>query len=140
MKILIIVWELPQTILACILLVFLKKKVTGRKTYRHAKVFYIRGFYGGISLGRYIILNNRYTGNELSLKHEYGHTIQSMYLGWFYLAAVGIPSLARSIIWRVFKLNSLRYYKGYPENWANSLGPGKKGRATRELPAGSGHA
>jgi hypothetical protein len=127
MKILIAIWELPQMILACVLLVFLKKKITGHKIYRRAKVFYIRGFYGGISLGRYIILNDRYTGNELSLKHEYGHTMQSLYLGWSYLVVVGIPSLARSIIWGLFKLNGLRYYKGYPENWANRLGLGKKG-------------
>ncbi len=114
-------------VIAGILLVFLKKKITGHKIYGRAKVFYIRGFYGGISLGRYIILNDRYTGNELSLKHEYGHTMQSLYLGWSYLVVVGIPSLARSIIWGLFKLNGLRYYKGYPENWANRLGLGKKG-------------
>ncbi len=82
----------------------------------------MKKFSGGISLGRFIILNEKYSGNELSIKHEYGHSIQSLYLGWFYLIIIGLPSIIRVIIWGLLKLKSLDYYKGYPENWANRLG------------------
>jgi hypothetical protein len=121
-KILYIVWEFPQTVLAVIMIAFLKRKIVRHEKYRSADVIYARGFPGGISLGRYIILNERYQVRDSAKKHEFGHSIQSMYLGWLYLIAVGIPSLSRSLIWRLFKLNRRDYYRGYPENWANRLG------------------
>ena len=77
-------------------------------------------------MGRSIILNDKYSGNELSIKHEYGHSIQSSYFGWFYLLIIGLPSIIRVIVWRIRRLKSLDYYMGYPENWANKLGFSKE--------------
>jgi len=125
-KILVIIWELPQTVLAAMMIILFKRRVTRRDTHRFANILYMKDFPGGISLGRFIILNERYSGEQFSKKHEYGHSIQSLYLGWFYLLAVGIPSLIRSIVWRLFKLDSYNYYGGYPEKWANKLGFGKE--------------
>jgi hypothetical protein len=127
LRVMIFIWELPQILLAGIILVFLRKRFTVQETFYNSKIFYVKNFPGGISLGRFIILNAGYTKNESVLRHEYGHSIQSLYLGWFYLIIVGLPSITRSIIWRLFKLNKSDYYKGYPENWANKLGfPGEK--------------
>ena len=132
-KILIIIWELPQTLLACIIIVFIKGKIVKRQTFRNVNIFYVKDFPGGISLGRFIILDKRYSNNELTIRHEYGHTIQSIYLGWFYLLIIGIPSITRIIIWRLLKLDSPIYYKGYPENWADKLGFIEEERKKRVL-------
>jgi hypothetical protein len=120
------IWELPQTFLAAMIMIFLRRKISGRGIYRNTSIIYMKKFPPGISLGRFIILNDKYSGNELSIKHEYGHSIQSMRLGWFYLFIVGLPSIIRILVWRIRKLKSLDYYKGYPENWANKLGFSKE--------------
>ena len=126
LKILLTAWELPQTVLAGVIIFFLRRKITGRKIYKNVNIIYIKDFRGGISLGRSIILNDKYSGNELSIKHEYGHSIQSSYFGWFYLLIIGLPSIIRVIVWRIRRLKSLDYYMGYPENWANKLGFSKE--------------
>ena len=122
LKILLIIWELPQILLAGMIIVFLRRKIINRETFGHANILYIKNFPGGISLGRFIILNAGYFNDRLSKKHEYGHSIQSLYLGWLYLIIVGLPSIIRIIVWRSLKLDSPTYYNGYPENWANKLG------------------
>ncbi|MCJ7473222.1 MAG: hypothetical protein MUP02_10555 [Actinobacteria bacterium] len=126
LKALLIIWELPQIFLAGIIIIFLRRKIIGREHYKNASIIYIKKFPAGISLGRFIILNDKYSGNELSIKHEYGHTVQSMRLGWLYLFVIGLPSIIRVLVWRIRRLKSLDYYKGYPENWANKLGFSKE--------------
>ena len=126
LKALLMIWELPQTFLAGMIIIFLRRKITGREHYKNSNIFYIKKFPAGISLGRFIILNDKYEGNKLSIKHEYGHTVQSMYLGWLYLFVIGLPSIIRVLVWRMKRLKSLDYYKGYPENWANKLGFSKE--------------
>jgi len=121
LKILLFIWELPQTFLACILIIFTRKKVVGKETFGKTKIFYAKNFPGGISLGRFIILNSMYINDEMTKKHEYGHSIQSMYLGWLYLIIVGLPSIIRAAIWKSLKLENSGYYRGYPENWANKI-------------------
>ncbi|MCD4668900.1 MAG: hypothetical protein K8S14_00480 [Actinomycetia bacterium] len=122
LKILLIIWELPQTVLVAIIIFFSRRKITGRGTYKNVDINYVKNFPGGISLGRFIILNDKYSGHEFSIKHEYGHSNQSLYLGWLYLLVVGLPSITRAILWRTLKLDRSGYYRGYPENWANKLG------------------
>ena len=63
--------------------------------------------------------------NRRLVVHEYGHTIQSLILGPFYLPGVGLPSL----IWAktpAFAKNRRRkqvsYYTFVPEHFANRLG------------------
>ena len=70
---------------------------------------------GGLSLGEYIFLNNN---RVASIKHEYGHSIQSKYLGPLYLLVIGIPSL----IWAIFGKRGDAYYAFYTERWADKLG------------------
>ena len=120
------IWELPQIFVAGMIIIFMRRKITGREYYKNSIIFYIKRFPAGISLGRFIILNDKYEGNKLSIKHEYGHTVQSMYLGWLYLFVIGLPSIIRVLVWRMKRLKSLDYYKGYPENWANKLGFSKE--------------
>lgn len=117
-----VLWELPQLLLSLALLAAVKKKILKTLNYRDTLVYFVSGFPGGISLSYIIILNTRYIDYPDVIKHEYGHSRQSLMLGWFYLPVVGLPSLIRSIIWNIKKLPEKDYYNKFPENWANRLG------------------
>ena len=119
---LIFFWELPQLVLGYLLYMFTRKKITAAKKFNGFRVYFVKGFPGGISLSLFIFLNDKDSEDIRSIKHEYGHSLQSVYLGWFYLIVVGLPSIIRSLAWRIFKLKSIRYYEGYPEKWADYLG------------------
>ena len=128
------IWELPQNTLGWIV----KKisKATSYGTYKDAEV-YTWHISGGMSLGKYIFVpfetdglmyyddNHYYRRDyvENFIKHEYGHTIQSKYLGWLYLLVIGLPSLiwAQCFEW-YWSREGKSYYDFYPEKWANKLG------------------
>ena len=77
--------------------------------------------FGGISLGNTIIV---YQEDENVVKHEYGHQIQSMYLGPLYLIVIGLPSIiwAGLIYGHIVPRKPNGYYKFYTESWADKLG------------------
>ncbi len=61
---------------------------------------------------------------EKTIRHEYGHTLQSIILGPLFLPVIGLPSL----IWcglpcfvNYRKRKNVSYYWFYTERWANSL-------------------
>ena len=118
-------WCLPQTLLGFIIKSFYKltDKIAKVITYKSARVVFIKNWkFTGVSLGKYIILNESEDGNINTFKHEYGHTIQSFILGITYLFVVGIPSVIRNIKCQAKSLPYEEYYKKYPENWADKLG------------------
>lgn len=119
---LFLIWELPQFLLSLAFLAAVKKNIIKTLKYRDTLVYFVSGFPGGISLSFIIFLNTRYIDYPGVIKHEYGHSRQSLMLGWFYLPVVGLPSLIRSIIWNIKKLPEKNYYNKFPENWANRLG------------------
>ena len=94
-NVLLYIWQLPQNLLGLILLLIYKTE--SRLTYKGVKVFFNKKFPSGISLGNYIILRkepkNDYDYTWIDIYHEYGHHRQSLYLGWFYLPVIGLPSL-----------------------------------------------
>ena len=60
------------------------------------------------------------------IKHEYGHSVQSAYLGPLYLFVIGIPSLIWAGCfdsWR--EKHNKSYYWFYTESWADKLGGAK---------------
>ena len=121
MRILPYLWQLPQHLLALVLIPLSKaKRVDG---YYVAKKF----FNSGISLGQYIILQEDYVLPD-TVKHELGHSIQSKHFGWMYLLVVGLPSIVRNIWDRIAhkKWDYYRryqwYYSGFPEREADKLG------------------
>jgi hypothetical protein len=82
----------------------------------------------GVSLGELVFLPEEYD-THTTKDHEYGHSIQSRYLGPLYLLVVGIPSMLCNNLWdRWFHrgwTNQQRinwYYKRFPERWADRLG------------------
>ncbi|MDD4316407.1 MAG: hypothetical protein PHC84_04540 [Clostridia bacterium] len=109
-----------------------------------ANIAYHSEEWGGISLGRFIVINGT-RGDEWiapTKVHEYGHYVQSLILGPFYLLIIGIPSM----IWcNAKRFKNLRdkkgvsYYAFYPEKWANLLGEKFTGlSATRREHVSSG--
>lgn len=118
-------WGILQTLLG--LVFFLKYAHCKHELYHGAVLTYHDGNWGGVSLGSFIFVNaNR---PEIWTKdarvHEYGHTIQSLISGPFYMFVVGIPST----IWCNTKSlhekrmrGEMNYYDLYCERDANTLG------------------
>ena len=78
---------------------------------------------GSMSLGMFIFLDKR--APEHILVHEFGHTIQSIYFGPFYMLIFGIPSFLWCNV-RAFHhyrvKNRISYFSFYTEKSANILG------------------
>jgi hypothetical protein len=122
LKILLLIWQFPQSIGAFFVKLYLKKRGCRlhKHTYRGRTVYQWDGHpCFGVSLGEYIFVW-RYT--EPSLSHEYGHSRQSRYLGPLYLLTVGIVSAFWNLLARVSKRVNKTYYARWPENWADKLG------------------
>jgi len=123
LNVILYLWQLPQNLLGLILVAILKPESTfpfGDKEPRF-RLCYASRMRGGISLGRYIILRDKmkdYTGR--TEKHEYGHSLQSLYLGPLYLLVIGLPSLLWAAWWNEDRNRS--YYSFYTERWADRLG------------------
>lgn len=93
MKILKFFWQLPQTIVALIYFLYLRYKdeILDTCTFQGAVVFIKKESYGSVTLGNYIFLSPRAT--DTTIRHEWGHTRQSLLLGPLYLIVIGIPSI-----------------------------------------------
>jgi hypothetical protein len=125
------VWQFPQHVLAVILVKAVKPaKVTyynGSRVYYYDKSLYI----SGVSLGSYILLPSSYYNEAgvVTVKHEYGHSLQSLMLGPLYLLVIGVSSAVFCNWWdRTFHIgwDYARRYKWYYtrwcEAWADRLG------------------
>ena len=112
------IWELPQNIVG-----WAVWKVTKPKYmygYNDANVF-AWNRRDGLSLGKYIFVPADADNNYV--KHEYGHTVQSRYLGWFYLLGIGLPSIIWAGCFKSYrKKHNVDYYSFYTERWADKLG------------------
>jgi len=118
-NILLYIWQLPQNLIGLLAVAFLWPVPNVR--FRGRIICYSEKMSGGISLGRYIILNRGYwEGNGDTELHEYGHSIQSVWLGPLYLLVIGLPSLLWAAWWNPDR--GVSYYKFYPEKWADRLG------------------
>lgn len=112
------IWQLPQNIIG-----YIVSKVTKaeyRCSYGGANV-YTWDRRDGISLGEHIFVPRN--ADTEYIKHEYGHTKQSRYLGWLYLFVIGIPSLLWAGCGKAYrKKHNVSYYVFYTEKWADKLG------------------
>jgi hypothetical protein len=124
-SILKLIWEWPQNLVGWI--VKKASRATYYTTYKDATI-YSWNIDGGISLGSYIFVPYKESDPDSYrvqqyIKHEYGHTRQSKYLGWFYLLVIGLPSLIWSQCYMDYWSSEGRsYYDFYTESWANKLG------------------
>lgn len=129
-QIFLFLWQLPQNILGILLLTYqIVRKMDICITYERNCCF-IKGNLG-VSLGFFIFWFPiakgmdplAYTCNK---EHEFGHSRQSLIFGPLYLLVIGIPSASRALYARWYQTRNRRwwprYYSGFPERWADSLG------------------
>lgn len=121
--VLLYLWQLPQHLLG--LLIILVTKGETKHKLHNITYYYYDPFPGGISLGDYMIIGTHW---DKSVRHEFGHSIQSKILGWFYLPSVGICSglHAATYEWRLKKGWVKSYYDYWTEKWADKLGKVKR--------------
>lgn len=128
LKVLKWIWQFPQNFIGFLM----TRKPETIKEYKDVKIYFTYNTLGcGVSLGDFIVLDAGFLNSELeeiTIKHEYGHHRQSIYLGWLYLIVVGILSVIRNRYHTWFHKNwesvkaTAWYYGSYPENWADRLG------------------
>jgi hypothetical protein len=127
-RIVVILWQLPQILLALLIIVITKSKCVENENYKGKKIYrFKKSFISGVSLGEYIIL--RETATDETVHHEYGHCRQSLYFGPLYLLVIGFPSaIGNNLFDRIFHKNWSHneriywYYRRFPEQWADKLG------------------
>ena len=123
--ILLYLWQLPQNLFGLLLVAVLgwvtPIDMKGRNTRLPSSLVFLSPLMrGGVSLGRYIILNTRYENDFDTWYHERGHSIQSMILGPLYLLVIGLPSLIWAAWWNEDRNRD--YFSFYTERWADHLG------------------
>jgi hypothetical protein len=115
-----------QNLLGAVIALFVKISHPDRKAERFRECAVFRwNRPGSMSLGMFLFLGNYAKEREkFILRHEYGHSLQSLILGPLYLPVIGLPSFLRANVplfsknWRSGKKG---YYEFYPERWANRI-------------------
>jgi len=141
-------WQFPQKLLGTILAKALKAERHSLPThggmiewrcFKRSTAF--STFISGVSLADAILLSNN-NGSEETVRHEHGHSIQSLRLGWLYLPIVGAYSAVFCNLWdRWFHRGWHRYDRQYwyyvtrwTERWADRLGKVDRGKALASIP------
>lgn len=117
------IWQLPQNLLGILYKEFISEDIITRVNY-NAKDYecYLTRSGGGVTLGRFIFVNQRFIDLEETILHEIGHTKQSRILGPLYLIIIGIPSIIWAGLRRIIPaLKKINYYSFYTEKWTNKL-------------------
>ena len=114
------IWQFPQNLVGLLLLLILQGET--KHKLNTIRFYYFKTFPGGITLGEYIIVGAK---QNLTVRHEFGHVLQSRYLGPLYLIIIGIPSIIHAGINNIIgccKKHDEGYYHFWTEKWANKLG------------------
>lgn len=109
------IWQLPQNLVALVMLPFLGKlRLISYKKLCFA--FEGEKMAGGISLGNFAFLSPYLAKKAADVAHEQeGHTWDSKLMGPLYLFIIGLPSIFHA----AFHKNCPCYYHFYTERWAN---------------------
>lgn len=132
-KALLYIWQLPQNLLALILIGIFSLCYGKPEKYDYKGVTYVwfPSWIGGVSLGCYVLIGDYYEIKIDTVNHEWGHTRQSIIFGPLYLLLIGLPSGTWSLIDRLLMAvckkwtwnKSYRIYYSMPwEHWADELG------------------
>lgn len=119
-------WGILQTLIGALL--YLINRKNPHFKYHGAIATVWHGHSGSVSLGMFVFLEINHEKAETPqeqklLRHEYGHTIQSLILGPLYLLIIGLPSLIWAGCFNKYRAKrSVSYDRFYPEHWANRLG------------------
>lgn len=115
------IWQFPQNLIALIYREYLNGKgvMLAIEYYKGIIIYYTKDTVGNVSLGDSIFISA--TASSRIVKHEWGHTRQSLILGPLYLIVIGIPSIIWAATHRAIAPNK-PYNWFYTEAWANKLG------------------
>ena len=88
------IWQLPQNILGSLYKEYISDNIITRVNYDATDYeCYLTNSGGGLTLGRFIFVNQHFVDLEETILHEIGHVKQSRILGPLYLIIIGIPSI-----------------------------------------------
>lgn len=126
-KFLFAIWELPQKIAAIVVKKVTKASKIGE--YNEVKIYHWK-WSSGLSLSNSIFVPfKQFDETEWQVnyvRHEYGHTIQSLIFGPIYLLVIGTPSFLWAWLGKNYRSkNNISYYSFYTEKWADYLGGAK---------------
>jgi hypothetical protein len=136
-KILLLIWQFPQVLLALPLSKMLRAEENQSDKYPGVKIFLHNcRFLGSFALGECIFYLAQPAGTVVfpaemfrTLSHEYGHCRQSRILGPLYLPVVGLASAVCNNLWSrlmhggwSYEKQTAWYYSRFPEKWADRLG------------------
>ena len=124
-KILLVIWQLPQLLIGLIMLAIFHNKTVYTNSENKVSVWNVNTHHAFgnacFSLGPIIFTCNNKV-EEDTIKHETGHSLQSIRLSWLYLIVIPIPSICLFWYRRIMKKDMNFYYGHFPENWAEKLG------------------
>lgn len=125
-KIFFWVWSQPQTLIGWIIHLITKEKANIVSWADMTIHSFVGSNWGAISLGRYCFHCIEFRKNkkevEENIRHEYGHSIQSLAFGPMFLILFGLPSILWATYCRLTNKDKDFYYKFYTEKMANALG------------------
>ena len=118
-------WQLPQHILG-LLLIALYRPERKHIMENGNEIYYASRMKGGISLGKYSIVNVCHYRKDMSeslkrdtVRHEaIGHAKQSRILGWLYLIVIGLQSTLHAVL---CKCRNHNYHDMWFEKWADRI-------------------
>ena len=125
------IWQLPQNLLGMLYKDCISDNIITRVNCDATDYeCYLTRNGGGVTLGRYIFVNQNYKDLSNVILLEIGHPKQSRILGPLYLIIIGIPSISWAGLRRLIPaLKKINYYSLYTESWANKLmGLNKEGK------------
>lgn len=114
------VWQLPQNLIGIIYKSLIKEDIILTNTNDNF-ILSLTKKGGGVTLGKYVFVNQNYTDITKVIKHESGHVKQSLYLGPLYLPVIGLRSLIHASLHSTI-CKTKDYYHYWTEKWANKLG------------------
>lgn len=115
------IWQFPQNLIALIYRAYLDDKgmILAIEYYKGVIIYYTKDTVGNVSLGDNIFISATAPGRIV--KHEWGHTRQSLILGPLYLIVIGIPSIIWASVHKKIAPNT-SYFDFFTEKWADKLG------------------
>lgn len=114
-------WQLPQNLCGVIYRGVIKKDIISQiNSDSGYSVYLTKTNRGGVTLGEYIFVYQKYTDLSRVVQHETGHVKQSRILGPLYLLVIGLPSIIHAGLHR-FLCHNDNYYHFFTEKWANKL-------------------
>lgn len=123
-NILLAIWQLPQIILGLLMLLIFRNKTTYTNPYNHITVWNINSgrMFGTACFSTGPIIVTCDGASERTLRHETGHSYDSIRFGFFYHFIVSIPSICLFWFKKIKHKDSAWYYSHFPENRAEKYG------------------